>query len=123
MSNQYLDYMAGQALQGLLAQRCRSPGDEDTVAGECYRHAEAMLREEQRRNTIPGNEDKSKSSFWDKGVTQLDYMAGMALQGLLANRVHSPGNEDALASDCYDHAEAMLKEKQKLNTIPGNEDK
>jgi len=53
------DWFAGQALQGYVSGM--SPDgtfDDNNIAWRVYQLADAMLAEREKRNTIPGNEDK-----------------------------------------------------------------
>lgn len=47
------------------------------------------------------------------GLTQLDWFAGQALIGAMAAGRHAGANWDAIATDCYRAAEAMIDARQK----------
>jgi len=61
---------------------------------------------------FPANHfDLAKS---EHGMTQRDYFAAKAMQGLLAHPRHSQGSDEHMfARDAYKLADAMLKERDK----------
>lgn len=58
------------------------------------------------------------------GLNMRDWFAGMALQGILANPsdIQSDRIWDYLAEISYNYADAMLKEREKLNTTSPGDD-
>ena len=52
----------------------------------------------------------------NQGMTLLDYFAGQALAGMLANPDNDNRDCSFIAADAYDQATAMLEEKRRRET-------
>lgn len=64
---------------------------------------------------VPMIEDEEKKGYDvnvnEEGMTLRDWFAGKALQDILANN-RLGGRDDRIAHECYNMADAMLKERE-----------